>query len=160
MKLVLLTKLVEISRSGEFIKIDSITPTMALAAFEDGLFATPNLQKQIAHLEICCKSELGYLPAANVLSFIYREDPDVRDLTLAIEFAELATQSDEPFYQAVGYSNLGVIYAYSPELRDFKAAKSNFAKAIEILELSEYTHDEHSFICSDVDTGWQWNFVT
>jgi len=135
-------KLMEISRSEQSNKYNSEIATMSLAEFEsDGIFAPANLQREISHLEFAAVN-LGYLPAANHLSYTYREDPEVRDIFKALEFAELATDDPDPFYQAVGFSNIGVIYAYSEELRDFEKAKYYFEKAIKILELSEYTHDE------------------
>ena len=135
-------KLIEISRSEQPNKNNSIIATMTLAGFEyDGIFAPANLQREISHLEFAAVN-LRYLPAANSLSYTYREDPAVRDVSKALEFAELATGATNPFDQAVGYSSIGVIYAYSEELRDFKKAKYYFEKAIKILELSEYAHDE------------------
>ena len=137
-----LEKLNEISRSKSLPKSDAIAATMILAQLEyEGLFAPQNLRKEIEHLKFAAV-ELGHGQAANSLSFTYREDPDVRDLNSALEFAELAIDSDNPYEQAVGYSNVGEIYAYSPEKRDFEKAAFYFGKAVEILTLSEFTHDE------------------
>lgn len=137
-----LAKIKEISRSKNIPKSEAIAATMILAQLEyEGLFAPPNLKGEIEHLQFAA-NELGHGQAANSLSYTYREDPEVRNLNSALEFAELAIDSDNPYEQAIGYSNVGQIYAYSTEKRDFQKASFYFGKAVEILTLSEFTHDE------------------
>ena len=102
-------KLIEISRSEQPNKNNSIIATMTLAGFEyDGIFAPANLQREISHLEFAAVN-LRYLPAANSLSYTY-EDPAVRDVSKALNSPNWQQALPIHLIKRLGIG-IGVIYA-------------------------------------------------
>lgn len=106
------------------------------------IFGPANKDDELHFLKLAA-DRYGDAEAQVDLGWFYWSEPNFYDFEKALEYSELATQSNEPIMQAYGYNNIGVFYSY-PGFKQLEAgnadsiSEENFLKAAELFEDSDF----------------------
>lgn len=99
-------------------------------------FITENLDKVIEYYTIAADRNHD-LSAIN-LAWIYYDTDETRNLELAEKYSKIAIKTDDLYYRAQAYNNLGVILSFSNDKNKIFKALDAYLKAIEILNKEEF----------------------